>query len=97
MEINLTAVSPVCFDLVRVGDRVRISLKQANRREFREKIGPAQDCYLVFRGVTKLGMVPRSAPQECLVALKKGAWAISRADRMTSTLVISLLDPDPLI
>jgi hypothetical protein len=57
-EIQLNSVSPIAFSLCKTGDVVTINLKKARTNEFRAKIGPATDSFLVFKNQTKVGMIP---------------------------------------
>jgi hypothetical protein len=58
MIIELTSLSPVSFMLAKVGDKVEIKVKKPNKNEFRGSIGTAVDVFLVFKGQTKIGMIP---------------------------------------
>ncbi len=89
MEISLVSTSPISFEFARVGSVVRLSLKRANKNEYREKIGQAQDVILVFLGSTKIGMIPKSIPRIGFEQILKSTWRISRLDRTKSLLVIS--------
>jgi hypothetical protein len=58
MLIELTSLSPISFMLTKVGDRVEIKVKKPNKNEFRGSIGSATEVFLVFKGPTKIGMIP---------------------------------------
>ncbi|MCF8197090.1 MAG: hypothetical protein K9J38_13900 [Polynucleobacter sp.] len=58
MFINLTSISPIAFELAKVGDVVSIKKKAPNAREFRGSLEKPVDAFLVFKGVTKVGMIP---------------------------------------
>lgn len=58
-SIQLASVSPISFALAKEGDLVTIKRKQSKKNEFRgHKIGFSSDSYLVFKGITKIGMIP---------------------------------------
>lgn len=57
-EITLESISPIAFDMCKVGDIVIIRLKNPKFNEFRSKIGPATVSFLVFKNQTKIGMIP---------------------------------------
>ena len=58
LEIKLGSLSPLSFEFAKVGDTVSLVRKKANKKEFRASIGAAVDSILVFRGQTKIGMIP---------------------------------------
>jgi hypothetical protein len=58
LEIKLSSLSPLTFEFAKVGDTVSLVRKKANKKEFRSSIGAAVDSILVFRGQTKIGMIP---------------------------------------
>lgn len=58
--IELIAISPIAYSLLREGETLRVELKAAKKNEYREKIGPAIEYHLVMKGVTKIGMIPTS-------------------------------------
>jgi hypothetical protein len=57
-KVELIAISPIAYSLLREGEILRVELKAAKKNEYREKIGPAVEYYLVMKGVTKIGMIP---------------------------------------
>ena len=58
-KIVLTSVSPIAFSFAKVGDVLEVRKKLPKTNEFRgEKIGAASVSYLIFKGITKLGMIP---------------------------------------
>lgn len=57
--VYLVSVSPISFHLAKVGDLVSIKKNKPRANEFRgNKLGIATDSLLVFKGITKIGMVP---------------------------------------
>jgi hypothetical protein len=57
-KVELIAISPIAYSLLREGEILRVELKAAKKNEYREKIGPAVEYHLVMKGVTKIGMIP---------------------------------------
>ena len=57
-KVELIAISPIAYTLLREGEILRVELKAAKKNEYREKIGPAVEYNLVMKGVTKIGMIP---------------------------------------
>ena len=64
LEIKLSSLSPLTFEFARVGDTVSLFRKKANKKEFRSSIGAAVDSILIFRGQTKIGMIPIKIGEE---------------------------------
>ena len=64
LEIKLSSLSPLSFEFAKVGDTVSLVRKKANKKEFRSSIGAAVDSILVFRGQTKIGMIPIKTGQD---------------------------------
>ena len=64
MIINLSSVSPVSFLLAKTGDRLSIKKKMPNKFEFRVSLGKATSMYIVFKGQTKIGIIPPNCNNE---------------------------------
>jgi hypothetical protein len=77
MIIKLEAVSPISFMVIRTGDVLRIKHKEAKLNEYRDKIGPAANSYLIFKDETKVGVITGKA------ALTIPNIASARACRVT--------------
>jgi hypothetical protein len=60
MEIKLSSVSPFSFEMCRVGDRLSVRSVKPKAGEYRGTIGAATRSVLVFKGNTKIGMIPAS-------------------------------------
>jgi len=58
VPISLSAISPIAFELAREGDIVSIKKKVPNKSEYRGTLEAARDVFLVFKGVTKVGVIP---------------------------------------
>ena len=95
MYIQLTAVSPIAFSLAAPGDRLRIESKAPRKNEYREKIGPPKSCYLVFKGQTKIGMIPQKIAQTSHEFLKVGTCRVKEMNESSALVIISLfIDAD---
>ncbi|MGB4468166.1 MAG: hypothetical protein WBH99_01455 [Azovibrio sp.] len=95
MEIELQSISPISFSMIKLGDTVRIEHKPAKLNEYREKIGPAVDCYLIFKGQTKIGMIPNNFVKNHKDYLKKRVCKISGIDKDQSKISIFLTASEP--
>ena len=91
--IQLTSVSPFSFIIAKEGDRARIEYKPPRKNEYREKIGPAVDCYLVLKGQTKIGMIPRSFAETNKIFLKRKVCLIKEMNQKELLVVVSLFTP----
>ena len=76
IEIQLGAISPVSYLLAKDGDLAQIKAVTPRIGEYRDKIGAAEEAYLVFKGDTKIGMIPRK------VVAKIGKDSITRKCRI---------------
>ena len=54
------SLSPLSFTLVKEGDLVQIRRVPPKPWEYRDKIAPRSDSFLIFKGRTKIGMIPRT-------------------------------------
>lgn len=89
MEIFLETISPIAFELVRPGNQVKIVNKKPNRKEFRGTLESAQDCFLIMKGVSKIGMIPLKFNQ----IIKNGNLKntkIHRLDALNNIITIDL-------
>jgi hypothetical protein len=90
MEVGLTALSPMSFLAVKEGDSVKILHKPPRHNEYREKIGPAIEYYLVFRGQTKIGMIPSSFVNKNQSLMDKKVGRVVSMDKAKSSIVIDI-------
>ena len=91
MEIKLASLSPLSFEFAKVGDVVALKRKIANKKEFRSSIGAAVDSILVFRGQTKIGMVPIKISDENGAYLAEKTTAkVSQVDAQKKLLIIEV-------
>jgi hypothetical protein len=59
MEVQLMSVSPVSFMMAKEGDLVKIKRKAPKLNEFRGTLEAATESFLIFKGETKIGMIPK--------------------------------------
>ena len=74
-EITLTSTSPLSFESVKVGDRLGVAFSPPKPNEYRSKIGKAQGGFLLFRGQTKVGMIPRKVVESSSQAFSEAKTA----------------------
>ena len=96
MDIELTSISPISFEIVRKGDIALIKIVKAKPNEYREKIGPAKDCFLVFKGPTKIGMIPFKVATEELQLISSRKCLISIVDKAANKIFVSTTKPTEL-
>ncbi len=90
IEVQLTSVSPVAFMLAKAGDLVSIRLKKPKKNEFRgNKIGAGVDSLLVFKGITKIGMIPHNLSDISQIKERHSA-VISMMDQDTKQILIKI-------
>ena len=90
MLIELTSLSPVSFLLAKVGDKVEIKIKKPNKNEFRGSIGSAVDVLLVFKGPTKIGMIPTNLDLSNLNTAKLNRGEIKTLDPIKKSITIEV-------
>lgn len=94
LQVQLTAVSPVAFMLAKEGDKALVKRSAPRANEYRDKIGPAAEAFLVFKGETKIGMIPRDfMSSHANVPLKKFC-RIAKMDRRSDVVVVELFHQD---
>ena len=96
MDIELTSISPISFEIVKAGDIALIKIVKAKPNEYREKIGPPKDCFLVFKGPTKIGMIPLKIATDELQLNSSRKCLISIVDKATNKICISMTRPTEL-
>lgn len=94
IDVNLKSISPLSFEVIKIGEKLRVEHKPAKINEYREKIGPARDCYLVFKGNTKIGMIPSDFCAENILYLKSKFCKVSSMNKEKSLISITLYSPD---
>ncbi len=90
IEFGLEALSPVSFMRVRKGEVLRIRMKAANKREYRDKIGSAADCLLVFKDETKIGMIPHKVLEANEFIRNARVCRVSEVQEQTGTLLVKV-------
>jgi hypothetical protein len=89
-EIRLTSISPVAYLLAKVGELASVRRVMPKKNEYREKIGAAQEAILIFKGQTKIGMIPREALGQVGEASIGKVCRIVRMDRSQDLIVIDV-------
>ncbi len=84
-------LSPLSFQLVKIGSPVVLRKKVANRNEYRERIGSARDCFLVFSGQTKIGMIPISSTSAISGLPIRTKWRVASIDSSKGLIAIETL------
>jgi hypothetical protein len=87
--VDLISISPFAFSVIKVGERVRVELKRKKMNEYRDKIGPPTDCHLVFKGQTKIGMIPKIYMEKNINFLSKRVCWIKIVDPQNLCISIS--------
>lgn len=88
MEVKLEAISPVVYSLMKPGAVAEVRRQIANKNEYREKIPVVQDTLVVFRGVTKVGIIPRDKVAQLGAQAFIGKCRIVTMDQSTNTVVV---------
>ena len=89
MKIELTSTSPISFIAIKEGQKLRIKHVPKKPNEYREKIGPPTDCYLIFKGSTKIGMIP-SALTNNDILLKSKKCTVFSVNKDKNQIVIEI-------
>jgi hypothetical protein len=89
ITVDLISISPFAFSVIKVGEQARVELKRKKMNEYRDKIGPASDCYLVFKGQTKIGMIPKIYMEKNINLLSKRVCWIKIVDPQNLCIAIS--------
>ena len=91
MEIKLSSLSPLSFEFATEGAVVSLFRKMANAKEFRISIGKAVDSILIFKGQTKIGMIPIKIAEENAEYLSLKTHAkVKTSDSAKKTLIIEI-------
>lgn len=93
-HVQLKAVSPVAFMLAKEGDQALIRRNPPKPNEYRDKIGPAIESYLVFKGETKIGMIPHDFMNKLGDVTLKKMCRIAKMDRSLAVVVVELFPRD---
>lgn len=90
MQVQLTSLSPVSYMIAKEGELLTIQHRPPRPNEYREKIGAAAECYLVFKGKTKLGMIPKKFTMDHPEFLTRKSCRIIKIDQSKSVFVVEL-------
>ena len=94
MQVQLTAISPVAFMFAKEGDKALVKRSPPKLREYRDKIGPATEAFLVFKGETKIGMIPTEFISRLGDVKLKKICRIAKLDRDLNTVLVELFPQD---
>jgi len=89
-HIPLKAISPLAFSIAREGDKALIKHKPPKLNEYRDKIGPASESYLVFKGETKLGMIPQEYINKLGAVTLKKMCRVAIMDKDSDVIVVEV-------
>lgn len=64
LEIKLLSTSPLSFEVAKLGDTVEIRYSPPKKNEYRASIGRSLGGFLVFKGQTKIGLIPKDIVTE---------------------------------
>lgn len=92
MQVQLISISPISFMIAKEGGLVKIQHKAPRPNEYREKIGPASECYLVFKGQAKLGMIPKEIATHYKEFLIRKSCRITKIDQENKVFMVELTD-----
>ena len=84
----MTSVSPVSFMMAKEGELVQIRHTPSKKNEYRANIGPPADCYLVFKGQTKIGMIPKTFVNQNKQLMRPKNCRIKKMDQSKSVIII---------
>jgi hypothetical protein len=90
MIISLSTISPIAFTLVNVGDRLQVERIKPKKNEYRDKIGSPKEALLVFKGQTKVGMIPFDIFSIIKIEQISKICRVSRMDKLNSIIEIDV-------
>ncbi len=94
IQVSLGSISPVAFSVVREGDVVEIKIKKPSATEFRgQGIGAGVKTYLVFKGITKVGMIPVKIADSLEPGVIKKRARVKIVDGSKKVIVIEFAAP----
>jgi hypothetical protein len=90
-DILLGAISPVVYSLVKEGDLAEVRRQAPRRNEYRDKIPPAEETLLVFRGNTKIGMIPQNIVSKVGAQALLGKCRVVRLSKDSNVVAVKLV------
>jgi hypothetical protein len=94
VKVQLEAISPVSFMVVRRGDILRIQKKKPKPNEYRDKIGPPTESYLLFKDTTKIGIISERVSKTIPSLSTKKYCRVVEIDGPSGTIIVQLA-PSP--
>lgn len=94
MEVQLKAISPVAFTFAKEGDKAVVKRNPPKLREYRDKIGPANEAFLVFKGETKIGMIPHEFIAKLGTVKFKRICSIVKMDPLSDLIIVKLFSQE---
>jgi len=91
LNVELSSLSPVSFLFAKEGDFVAIREKIPNLREFRGTLESARVVFLVFKGQTKVGMIPPIFLEQHDISDKLSRGRIVKIDKEKKKIIIELI------
>ena len=95
-QVELTAVSPVAYLLAKEGDRALIKRSAPRLNEYRDKIGPASEVFFVFKGETKLGMIPHDFMKKIEGFPVKNVCKVIKMDKNSDKLIVQIFPKESI-
>lgn len=89
ISVNLTSISPVAYESVKVGDKLLLMIKVTKKNEYRDKIGSASNALLLFKGKMKVGAIPPKILLENQVLLNAKYCIVTFIDKEKNLITVN--------
>jgi len=89
ISVNLTSISPIAYESVKVGEKLSLMVKITKKNEYRDKIGAASDALLLFKGKMKVGAIPPKILLENQVLLKTKYCIVAFIDKEKNLITVN--------
>ena len=90
MDIKLTGTSLVSFMMAHEGDVLEIRKVSPRKGEIRATTGPMKEALIVFKGKTKIGVIPKKALVKDGTLASKTHCRAKKVDTASSTFIVEL-------
>lgn len=80
--------------MAKEGDKAVVKKNPAKRNEYRDKIGPAAEAFLVFKGETKIGMIPHEFIAKMVDTPFKKVCRIAKMNPSLDVIVVDIYIQD---